>query len=166
MKLRGNKYVRNYAVLALSVIVVIAVMVEMFGRPPASQGDPIDQTLVLGIAVCSALAAIIQVVDTRSWTVRSVGLLYLFVGVGLFFGIVSYVSFTEDASHAEEIIDASRSFLSVGLPMLAIGLVAGVMGRIIRRINRGMPHDDSGQGTFKSDERLPVGGDPGSEESS
>lgn len=84
--------------------------------------DPIDLALASVVATVFAFVILGMIAETDTWTVRNVGLLFVFFGDAFLYGSVAY-SRIAGGPTPETGIDVARGFLFVGGVFLAIAVL-------------------------------------------
>ena len=124
---------REYLNLVLGVVSAIAVWYGLSHRDTIP-GSDFDMGIGIAIAGSCLLAAVVQLIMTRVWTIRAVGLLFILLGMAVYFGItIAYTNRTGDRRYFETSLDVVRALFLIGVPALVVGLLAGFVGWLLRK---------------------------------
>ncbi len=128
--------------------IIVALVWIAYQFYDSQRGDPFDRINLVQVAVTFALAALVQIVWTRDWPMRTVGVLFTALGTAIVFGQSGWRWIT-DTGYPEWFLDIGRALYTVGGPLLLLGLILWV--RDTRRDSRqrllfnGMPDRRNGE---------------------
>lgn len=112
----------RYAI-PLIVVIVLAVYVVLANVEEETK-ERIDPYLLLFIGVTFTLCMGITLAFTRSWTLRSAGVLLALAGDGVLYSFSGGRYFVDvDQATVGVVVDLARSCFFVGGPLLLVGLV-------------------------------------------
>lgn len=104
----------------------VAIVWLLFQRHTSTPDDPIDNLIVLGIAVIFAVASLVMILGTSKWSARALGLLLTSMGTSAVYSAGTYSRHFSHNPAPEWLIDLGRSLYIVGGPLLVYGLAMWV----------------------------------------
>jgi hypothetical protein len=137
---KPTSVVRRYSALVLGLLLVAGMWVVL-DRHESNPNDSWDTIILATISTAAFIAAALLLWNTGHWVFRVVGLLFMFLGDAILYGVFWMLRIDEEFArdgNSEQWIDLARAFFCIGIPMFVVGMVASsaAWDRLTDRVSR------------------------------